>query len=115
MFEAPELRHLRSRTKGFRIFQPLRNPFLAQLQTNVFQVRSDFLLILKQVTRLEIEFVDARGELAIDDAERLRAGEQSSNFRLVTGVRAGVGFPSCFALIRANLLLELENLLASVR
>src|SRR5436853_3277854 len=44
--ETPEGRHLGAGTKSLRIFQPNRNPFLAELQSHVFQVWPDFLLIL---------------------------------------------------------------------
>src|SRR5262245_54547258 len=49
VFKAPELRHLGAGTEAFGIFQPERNPFLAQLQLHIFKVWADLFLILKQV------------------------------------------------------------------
>ena len=82
-FEAPELRHLRAWPECLRIFQPKRDPFLPQLQPDVFQVRSNLLLILQQVARSEGSVVNARRELAVDDSQRFRVRQQASNFSIV--------------------------------
>src|SRR5258705_7805489 len=44
--ETPEGRHLGTRTKTLRIREPYRHPFLAKLQTNILEIRSDLLLVL---------------------------------------------------------------------
>src|SRR5687768_2825648 len=44
--EPPELRHLGTGAESLRIPEPQRNPFLAKFQLHIFQIWSDFLLIL---------------------------------------------------------------------
>src|SRR5258705_13293423 len=58
--ETPEGWHLGARTETLRVCQPLRHPFLAQLQTNVLKIWSDLLLILHQILRLQIQLIDPR-------------------------------------------------------
>ena len=73
--ETPEGRHLGAGTKRLRIFQPNRNPFLAELQTHIFQIWSDFFLILLQISGLQIKLVDPRGELTVHYAQLLGMGQ----------------------------------------
>src|SRR5581483_6721972 len=81
--EAPERRHLCAGAKSLGVSQPNRNPFLAQLPTNVFEILSDLLLILLQLTRLQIQFIDARRQLAVLHAQRIRVGQQSLRLSIV--------------------------------
>ena len=83
MTEAPEGRHLCSGPEALRIQQPNRQPFLAQLDANVFQVWSDFLLILHLILRLQVHLIDTSGEETIGDAQTLRTRQQSLHFVLV--------------------------------
>ena len=53
--EAPERRHLGAGTELLRIFQPNRNPLFAELDANILKVWSDFLLILHQILRLQVQ------------------------------------------------------------
>src|SRR5215813_10579598 len=109
--KAPERRHLRAGTKSLGIAQPKRNPFLTQLQSDVFEIRTDLLLILLQVTRLQIQLVDAGRQLAILHAQRFGVSQQWLG---IAGVGTGIRVESRLPLIRSDLLLQLRNLLARV-
>ena len=105
--EAPECRHLRAGTKCLRIFQPERNPILAQLQPDVFEIRSDLFLILLQVTSLQIQFIDARRQLTALDPERFSVCEQPLHLCIISRIGAGVGVDPRLPIIRDDLLLQL--------
>src|SRR5687768_10593025 len=73
--EAPERGHLGSRPKLLRVFQPDGNPLLAQLDANVFQIRTDLLLILHNVLRLQVQLVDARSKQTVRDTNNVSLGQ----------------------------------------
>src|ERR1051326_407832 len=111
--EAPEHRHLRVRTKCLRIVQPDRHPFLAQLDANVLEVWSNFLLILHQVLRLQVHLVDTRREQTVGDPEAIGMRQQFRHFRLrclIALRRRGVSADLFF--VRSDLVFELADLLS---
>src|SRR5215813_4082911 len=70
-FETPEGRHLRAGPERLWVLQPLDDPFGPQLQANIFQIWTDFFLILLEITRLQVEFINSGGQLTVLHAQRL--------------------------------------------
>src|SRR5690242_6453441 len=67
--ETPERRHLRAGTEALRVLEPNRNPFLAQLFADVFQVWTNLLLVLHQELRLQPQLIDPRREKTVRHAQ----------------------------------------------
>src|SRR6185295_17975319 len=65
--ETPEGRHLGTGTKTLRTREPYGHPFLAKLQTHVLKIRSDLLLVLHQILRLQIQLIDPGRQDAVGD------------------------------------------------
>src|SRR5258706_6426851 len=113
--ETPEGGHLRTRTKSLRVLQPNRNPFLAQLEAHVLEIRTNFFLVLLQVTGLKIQFVNPRGQLTVGDPQRIGMGQEALHFSsIVAGVAAGFSVQPRLAIVSGNLILELADRLARI-
>src|SRR6266700_5622230 len=111
--ETPKCRHLGPGTKGLWIFQPDGNPFLAQFEPDILQIGSNFFLVLQQIASLQIQLVDARGQLAVCDAQRFSMNLYSLHFGFVADL--GIFFLFRLPLVRVDLVLQLGNLLTRVR
>src|SRR5947209_5242874 len=81
--QAPERWHLRSRPESLRVLQPDGNPVRVKLQSNLFQIRPNLLLILKKVTRVKIQLVNARCYLTIRYVQRFYLRFQFLRSRIV--------------------------------
>src|SRR5258705_12613660 len=81
--EPPEGRHLSTWSKCLRILQPNRNPFLAKFHANIFQVRSNLLLILHQILRLQVHLIDSRGKQAVGDSQSVGMCQELLRFRVI--------------------------------
>src|SRR5258705_5425928 len=81
--EPPEGRHLSTWPKRLRILQPNRNPFLAKFYANIFEVRSNLLLILHQILRLQVHLIDSGGKQAVGYSQSVGMRQQPLRFRII--------------------------------
>src|ERR1043166_2074420 len=108
--ETPEGRHLSSRSKCLRVFQPNWNPLFAQFQADVLQVRSNLLLILHQVLRLQVQLIDAGGQYAVSNFQRLRLRQNLLRVFIAGAFGRVLVEPDLF-LIAGDLIFQLADVL----
>ena len=112
--ETPEGRHLGAGTERLRIFKPDRNPLFAQLDADVFEIWSNLLLVLHQISRLQLQLIDTCGQQTVRDAETFSVGQKLRHLGYVLDCLRSFGVGARLFVIREDLIFKLSDLLACV-